>query len=133
MGKLKEQYAFPNGFDQTADINAMLGVWWSAKIPGRTRYTKINQYMIIDNQVQEVREVVVHTFLMGDVEDPDLYAAQPLTDWQESEAGQWVMKNAIDVPEWHRMADVGSFGYKYYITAKLSGPALTEYLLRHPV
>jgi hypothetical protein len=88
--------------------------------------------MIVGDCVEEVREVIVHSFTMGDVEDPDLYAAQPLMAWQESEAGQWIMTNALDTPEWHRMADPISFGYKYYITAKLSGPALTEYWLRHP-
>lgn len=101
---------------------------WLGPTPTKTIY----QYMIVGDCVEEVREVIVHSFTMGDVEDPDLYAAQPLMAWQESEAGQWIMTNALDTPEWHRMADPISFGYKYYITAKLSGPALTEYWLRHP-
>lgn len=78
----------------------------------------------------DYRTVVVHTFQMGDVEDPDLYAADPMIKWENSEAGQWVMTNAIDVPEWFRMVDSNSFGYRYEIRAKLAGPALTEWLLR---
>ena len=76
------------------------------------------------------RTVVVHTFQMGDVEDPDLYAADPMIKWENSEAGQWVMSNAIEVPTWFRMADANSFGYRYEIRAKLAGPILTEWLLR---
>jgi len=131
MGKLKEYYMFPDSPDRTDAIQQQLETWWSAKIPGRKRYAKINQYMIIEDRVEEVREVVVHSFQMGDVEDPDLYAAQPLWEWQESPAGQWVMEHAIEPPEWHRMADPMSYGYTYRIMAKLSGPALTEFLLRH--
>ena len=84
--------------------------------------------MVIDTE--EIKELVVHTFVMGDVEDPDLYAAEPLLAWQESEDGKWIMTHAVDTPEWHRMADVTSFGHKYYITAKLQGARLTEWLLR---
>jgi len=89
------------------------------------------KYKIVNDRIEEIREVVVHEFSMGDVEDPDLYAAQPLYDWAQSEQGQWVVKNAYDEPTWHRMADHLSFGYKYRITAKLMGPALTEWLLRY--
>lgn len=91
----------------------------------------IYQYMIIDERVEETKEIVVHTFTMGDVEDPDLYAAQPLWEWQESELGKWVMTNAVETPVWHRTADPISYGYKYAITAKLQGARLTEWLLRY--
>lgn len=81
-------------------------------------------------RVEECRELVVHTFQLGDVEDPDLYAAQPLYEWQQSDFGKWVMKNAADTPTWYRHVDPMSFGYQYKITAKFMGPALTEVLLR---
>ena len=89
------------------------------------------RYMIINDRVEEVREVVVHEFTMGDVEDPDLYAAEPLYQWQNSEIGQWVMEYAVETPCWHRMPDNMNYGYKYKITAKLQGARLTEYMLRH--
>lgn len=92
-----------------------------------------NKYNLIGDRVEEMREIVVHTFTMGDVDDPDLYAAQPLWEWQQSEFGKWVMKNACDVPTWHRQADAMSYGYKYVITAKFMGPCLTEMLLRNSV
>jgi hypothetical protein len=83
-----------------------------------------------EQRVEECRELVIHEFTMGDVDDPDLYAAQPLYEWEKSDFGQWVMKHAADTPTWHRMADNLSYGYRYTITAKFMGPALTEMLLR---
>ena len=93
--------------------------------------TATYRYTVVGDRVEETKEIVVHTFQMGDVEDPDLYAAEPLIKWQESEEGKWVMENAVETPVWHRMADPISFGYKYSITAKLQGVRLTEWLLRH--
>lgn len=122
---------WPYSIDRTRQINAALEDVWKNHIPGRRRFKVINKYMLIDNFVYEVKEVIVHTFTMGDVEDPDLYAAEPLLAWQNSEMGQWVMTHAIDVPEWFRMADPISYGYKYVIKAKLMGPALTEWLLKY--
>jgi hypothetical protein len=90
----------------------------------------IYQYMVVGDRVEEIKEITVHTFTMGDVEDPDLYAAQPLIEWQDSEDGKWVMEHSVETPCWHRLADPISYGYKYSITAKLQGPRLTEWLLR---
>ena len=80
--------------------------------------------------MEEIKELVVHSFTMGDVEDPDLYAAQPLSEWERSEQGQWIMEHAVETPTWYRMADPVSYGYKYEIRARFAGPALTEMLLR---
>ena len=51
------------------------------------------EYKIIDDQVVCFSDICVHEFPMGDVEDPDLYAAQPIWEWQESEAAGllWLM------------------------------------------
>jgi hypothetical protein len=87
--------------------------------------------MIIDDRVEETKEIIVYTFTMGDVEDPDLYAAQPLWDWQQSEQGKWIMEHAVETPVWHRMVDHFDRGYKYQVRAKLQGARLTEWLLRH--
>ena len=95
--------------------------------PKKTTY----RYTIVGDRVEEIKEVTVHTFTMGDVEDPDLYAADPLYQWQQSDQGQWIMENAVESPVWHRWADPESFGYKYSITAKLQGAKLTEWFLRH--
>jgi hypothetical protein len=89
-----------------------------------------HQYQIIDDRVHEIKNVVVHTFSMGDVEDPDIYAAEPLLKWQQSESGSWVMCHCLEQPVWHRYADPMSYGYKYAITAKLSGKDYTYWSLK---
>ena len=88
------------------------------------------RYMIINDRVEEVREIVVHEFTMGDVEDPDLYAAEPLQKWQQSEEGQWIMAHAAETPSWYRIPDQLQYGYKFQVRAKLTGARLTEWLLR---
>ena len=98
---------------------------------GSTPTKDTYKYMQVGDRVEEVREVIVHEFTMGDVEDPDLYAAEPLWKWQNTEQGKWIMENAVESPVWHRIPDVMQYGYKFQIRAKLMGSKLTEYLLRH--
>jgi hypothetical protein len=77
------------------------------------------EVMVIDNMAHRVIKLVVHEFSVGDVEDPDLYAGEPLWKWQQSDDGRWVMENAVETPMWHRMQDNINWGYRYAITAKL--------------
>jgi hypothetical protein len=80
--------------------------------------------------VKEIHKVVVHKFNLSDVEDPDIYAAGPIFDWERSEAGQFVMKHAVDKPEWHRHMDHMFMGYRYLIIAELEAKKLSEFYLR---
>jgi hypothetical protein len=80
--------------------------------------------------VKEIHKVIVHRFRLGDVEDPDLYAAEPLYKWQESDPGKFIMEHAIDKPEWHRHLDQSTYGYQYAIVAELEMKKLSEYYLR---
>jgi hypothetical protein len=87
--------------------------------------------MIIDDRVHKIHTVVVHRFKMGDVEDPDIYAAQPLFEWQESEAGRWVMGRAVDAPVWHRRHnDFLLWGYEYAVVARLKDVDYTFWCLK---
>lgn len=130
MAQIKNHFSWPNAPDRTAAWNKQLADWFFEYHSPYTHTPPKNKYNMIGDRVEECKELTVHSFTMGDVEDPDLYAAQPLYEWQESEFGQWVMKNAADTPTWHRQADPISYGYKYVIRAKFMGPALTEMLLR---
>jgi len=80
--------------------------------------------------VQEIHKVVVHRFRLGDVEDPDLYAAQPIHEWETSDSGKFVMEHAVDTPEWHRNLDQVTYGYQYAIVAELEKKKLSEFYLR---
>jgi hypothetical protein len=88
------------------------------------------EYQIINDQVVRFSDICVHEFNMGDVEDPDLYAAQPIWEWQESEAGKFVMEHAVEKPYWIRQVDHHSYGHKYKIIARLSEPNQTFFRLK---
>jgi hypothetical protein len=75
-------------------------------------------------------EMVVHTFSVGDCEDPDLYAGEPLWNWQQSESGKWVMENAFEKPSWHRHVDHMTYGYQYQIRARLTPEQITFFELK---
>ena len=80
--------------------------------------------------VKRIHKVIVHSFFMGDVEDPDLYAAEPMYQWENSPTGKWVKDNAEVTPEWRRNMDMALYGYRYVIIAELEEKKLTEFYLR---
>lgn len=86
------------------------------------RLFKPVEYQELNGRAVKISDVKVHEFSMGDVEDPDIYAGQAIYEWQESDAGKWVMENAVDKPFWHRQVDPASFGHKYLIIARLKEP-----------
>ena len=47
----------------------------------------------------DAEEVLVHEISMGDVEDPDLYIAQPIYEWQQTDAGKYVMDKSDPAPK----------------------------------
>ena len=97
---------------------------------GRPKRTKLNKYMIIEDKVHQVHSVIVHRFKMGDVEDPDLYAAQPLWEWQQSEMGKWVMERSVETPMWHRNQNPASYHTDYAVQAWLKGADYSFWVLK---
>ena len=98
--------------------------------PEHSDLSQPREVKIIDGVPVAFSDVVVHHFPMGDVEDPDLYAADPLYKWQQSEAGTWVMTHAVEPPFWVRQPDVSSYGYRYYIVARLKEQDQTYFKLK---
>ena len=45
---------------------------------GTTPTKQLHKHMIVDDRVVTIHDVTVHRFTMSDLEDPDLYAAEPL-------------------------------------------------------
>ena len=67
---------------------------------------------------------------MGDVDDVDIYVAQPIYEWQQTEQGKWVMEHARNLT-YHTVPDPRTFGYRITISGEIdTGPQLTEYLLK---
>ena len=92
---------------------------------------KLYDVMVIDDRAYRIHTVRVHFFTVGDVEDPEIYAAEPIIKWQESEAGKWVMERAVETPMFHQQIDHQMFGYKYVITAKLKDKDYTYWCLKY--
>ena len=86
----------------------------------RPRHWQPYQVKFIDGKPVAFRDVIVHTIRMGDVEDPDLFVAQPIHQWQQTESGKFVMEHAVDKPYWHRSTNYNSYGHRYDIVARLS-------------
>ena len=76
-------------------------------------------------------KVTFHSFAMGDVEDLDIYVAEPISKWQQTEQGRWVMENATDL-QYYTMPDPNTIGHRVTIRGDIDqGPKLTEYLLKY--
>lgn len=75
--------------------------------------------------------MILHEFTMGDVEDPYLYAAFPISDWQKTEHGKWVMANVVEPPTFHVTMDHRTYGYRVVITGDLNPQAATYFNLKY--
>ena len=85
---------------------------------------------------QSEDEAVTITYLVkklrvGDVEDPDIYVGQYIWEWQETEAGKWVMENSRPLPSWHRSMNHMTYGYQYDIRAYLTPKQITYFELKY--
>ena len=87
---------------------------------------------VVDNNhnVTEIHKVVVHRFKVSDVDDPEIYAAQPIWEWQQTDPGKFVMEHSVSQPEYHQHFNVMEYGYQYAITAELEKKKLAEFYLK---
>jgi hypothetical protein len=76
-----------------------------------------------------MQRLALHQFRMGDVDDVEIYVAQPIYEWQQTPAGCWCMEHATNL---HYLTgfDPTGFGYKITITGDLEDKLATEFLLR---
>ena len=95
------------------------------------KHSKPRQTKIINGWVVTFSDMVVHRFRIGDVEDPVLYAAQPIWDWQQTEAGKFVMEHAVESPWWIRTVDAASYGFEFAIMARMKESDQTFYKLKY--
>jgi hypothetical protein len=98
---------------------------------GSETMVKMKNYIEVD-KFRTAKATLVHSFNMGDVEDPYLMAAFPLHDWEKSEQGQYVMKNAVEQPTFVCDVDHERMGYRVNIYAYLKEEDLTFYFLKFP-
>jgi len=94
------------------------------------KHWKAEEVKVIGDRAVRFSDVCVHEFLVGDVEDPVIYAAEPICNWQESESGKWVMENAVEQPYYIQSMDYNSWGHRYKIMARLSEQNQTFWKLK---
>jgi hypothetical protein len=77
-----------------------------------------------------MNKVILTSFRLSDVEDPEIYAAQPIWEWQQTEQGKWCMENCIEVPSFSIVPDAVTYGYAVKIFGKLTDENLTYFTLK---
>lgn len=75
-------------------------------------------------------EYIVKQIRISDSEDPDLMIAFPIYEWQQTEAGKYVMTNSKPEPMWLRSFDTNTYGYLYAIKAYFTPEQITFYKLK---
>jgi hypothetical protein len=86
---------------------------------------------MIDTEEAKTIRVRVHTIKMSDVDDPEIYVAQPIYDWQQTEEGKWIMETSCPPPSYNSHFDQSTYGYTYYITAYLKPKDYTFWSLKY--
>ena len=74
--------------------------------------------------------MIFHRFTLGDCEDPEIYAAAPMWEWQKTEAGEWVMEHCRD-PAYKVITKFDTYGYEVVIYGELSEEDATYYTLKY--
>lgn len=74
------------------------------------------------------RGTLVKEIRMGDVEDPYLYAAFPIHEWEQTEEYRWLKSQCDDMVFF---CDLHDYGFMIRVYAPLEGKALTYYNLKY--
>ena len=98
--------------------------------PAEYSHWRPEEVKIIGNRAVRFRDVCVHEFTLGDVDDIDIYIAAPIWEWQQSESGCWVMEHAVNQPYYLQHTNVSTFEYRIRIMARLSEQNETYWRLK---
>lgn len=90
-------------------------------------YPQGKEFKLKDDHVYQRHHI--HTFQLNDTDDPEIYAAQPIWEWQQTDKGKWVMEHALD-PTYSISVDPMNYGYVVVIHAHMLPKDWTEYLFR---
>ena len=74
--------------------------------------------------------ITVHKIAMGDVEDPEVYAAVPIMDWEKSEKGLWLKEHSKQQMEYIVRPNPETYGWMVLIFAWLEEQDITYYRLK---
>ena len=88
--------------------------------PAEYSHWQPEEVKIIGDCAVRFRDVCVHEFFIGDVDDLDIYIAAPIWEWQQSESGCWIMEHAEPRTYYLQNMDPSTYGYRIRIMARLS-------------
>jgi hypothetical protein len=94
-------------------------------------HSKPPECKIINGKVVKFSDMVVHQFCIGDIEDPMLYVVDRISQWQQTDAGKFVMENAVGPPWWIRHVDHLWYGFEFVIVARMKESDQTFYTLKY--
>jgi hypothetical protein len=98
--------------------------------PAEPTHWQPEEVEIINGQPVRFNDVCVYEFQLSDVDDPEIYLAEPVSIWQKSEAGQWVITHAAQIPYWIKTMNPASYTYQIRIMARLSEHNQTFFQLK---
>jgi len=75
-------------------------------------------------------KTLLHEFRMSDVEDVEIYVAEPIYQWQQTDAGRWCTEHAQNL-HWLTGLDHVSFGYRISIVGELEEQDRTFFELKY--
>lgn len=77
----------------------------------------------------EIKVTVFEVKVCLDQDDPDLIAGFALGEWEKSEAGKWILKNART--SWHRISNLDPWTMDYKIVATITPEKYTFWSLTY--
>jgi hypothetical protein len=76
-------------------------------------------------------KIIVHEIMLStECEDPQIYAAAPIYDWEQSESGKWIKEHALASPVWQTTICISTYRYKVRIVADLLEEDITYFKLK---
>ena len=76
-------------------------------------------------------KLVVHEFNMGDVDDPELYAAFPISEFERTDKGVWLHQHSTEQMWYNIGLCPNTYGYKCTIWANLNEDDTVYYKLKY--
>lgn len=92
---------------------------------------QLKQIWQCDDKEIILTRYLVHKFKIGDVDEPDLYAAQEVDRWINSDLGQWIKKQSVKPLHFTSNFDHPYYGYQYAIFAYLTNVQITYFELKY--
>ena len=105
---------------------AQLKHQWQCNQPYKIGTRRLNASSVPTPTVK----LTLHQFVLSDVEDPAVYAAEPIYTWQQTEQGKWCMENVLDEIKFYITQDHQNYGYRVALVGTLSDIDHTYFQLK---